>query len=174
MFLFAFFILSGLGLVALVWSKNYEEKRGKTPFILRAVSKGDEYVRDYHHHAIHFYAEGRDKVVIFVTKQLPLRAKNLWYKSLAYIEEKAKDHLSNMRDTKLMKRPDGISEFFKNISEIEKGTGEINEEFIGAVEATVSIPEPEVVNPEVPAVAQETEAPKRRGRKRKVPVVEEL
>ena len=33
-----------------------------------------------------------------------------------------------MRDSRLIKRSDGISEFFKNMSEIEKGNGEIHKD----------------------------------------------
>ena len=34
-----------------------------------------------------------------------------------------------MRDSKLLKKSDGISEFFKNMSNIEKGNGEIHDNY---------------------------------------------
>ncbi|PIP61822.1 hypothetical protein COW99_01980, partial [Candidatus Roizmanbacteria bacterium CG22_combo_CG10-13_8_21_14_all_38_20] len=82
-----------------------------------------------------------------------------------------------MRDAKLLKKSDGISEFFKNISDIEKGQGEINEAFIidRATEPTIeSIEDTAPLEPQIteiiePVVIKATK-PKR---KRKIKVKED-
>jgi hypothetical protein len=124
---FALFLLSGIAIVALTLSKRVEERKKTKVFILRAVSRADERVREFHHEALHFYSEGKDRFSFWAQKQLPMKLKSLYNRFQAYAEEKSIEYLGDVRNSRLIKRSDGISEFFKNISDIEKGTGEINE-----------------------------------------------
>jgi hypothetical protein len=102
-------------------------KRKRPLLILSMISRGDRLVRDIYHKLASFYSEGKEKLIFFVNKQLPLRTKNIFYKLLNFIKEKFEDTFGNIRNSRLLKKSDGISEFYKNISEIEKGNGEIND-----------------------------------------------
>lgn len=121
------FTISGLSIVTLVVAKRLEEKRRKSFFISRAISKGDTHIRKFYHHAVRFYSEGKEKAHFFFRKQIPLHSRNSLNKSLSFIREKREQYVNNMRDSRLLKKPDGISEFFKNMSDIEKGNGEIHD-----------------------------------------------
>ena len=127
MFTFSLFVLSGAIIATLAVSKRIEEKKKRTPIVLRAVSKGDERVREMHHELLHQYSRVKDKSAFWVKKQLPLKMKSTLNKLRAYVRERSEAYLGDVRGTRLLNRPDGISEFFKSISELEKGTGEINE-----------------------------------------------
>ena len=128
MLAFSIFILSGAGIIILTLAKRLEEKRRGAPtLILRAVSRGDERVRNLHHKALHHYSVSKDKFGFWFKKQLPLKLKIAWNKLEAELKERGASYLGDMRNSRLLKKPDGMSEFFKTISEIEKGTGEINE-----------------------------------------------
>lgn len=124
---FALFIISGAVIAALALAKRIEEKRKRTPFILRAVSQGDERIRELHQEALRQYALAKNKSAFFLKKQLPLKLKSLAHKLQAYLKERGEDYFGDVRNSRLLKRPDGISEFFKSISEVEKGGGEIND-----------------------------------------------
>ncbi len=127
MFTFTLFVISGAIILTLTLSKRIEEKEKRTPIILRAISKGDESVRSLHHEALHQYTHGKDKFAFWFKKQLPLKLKGFWNRVKIYTRERSNEYMRDMRSSKLLKKSDGISEFFKSISEIEKGTGEINE-----------------------------------------------
>ncbi|MEK7135384.1 MAG: hypothetical protein AAB780_01625 [Patescibacteria group bacterium] len=127
MFTFSLFVISGVAIATLTVSKRIEEKKKQTPIVLRAVSKGDERVRALHHHALHQYSHGKDKFAFWFKKQLPLKLKSFWNRFQAYARERSTEYLGDVRGSRLLKKSDGISEFFKSVSEIEKGVGEINE-----------------------------------------------
>lgn len=124
---FVLFSISGVAIVAITLAKRVEERKKTTVFILRLISLGDERLRSLNHEALRQYSHGKEKFGFWVKKQLPLKLKSLWNRFEAYAREKSVKYLGDVRDSRLLKRPDGISEFFKNISEIEKGGGEINE-----------------------------------------------
>jgi len=85
-------------------------------------------VRELGHEIAHFYDLVKEKTILWTTKQLPLRAKSTWNKSTSLISELGNQYLEKIRDTKLLKsKKDGISEFFKNINEVKKGQGSIEE-----------------------------------------------
>lgn len=69
-------------------------------------------------------------------KQLPLHTRNFMNKSEAVIKEKSQKYLGDIRNTKLLRpKNEGISEFFKTMSEMEKETAaglEDNAENLGA------------------------------------------
>lgn len=128
MFSFALFILSGAIIATLAVAKRMEEKKKRTPLVLRAVSRADARVRALHHEALHQYTQAKDKSAFYVKKQLPLKMKSLINKLNAYAKEKGAEYFGDMRGARLInKKPENISEFFKSMSEIEKGGGEINE-----------------------------------------------
>ena len=58
-----------------------------------------------------------------------MHSKNSSNKLLSYLAEKKEKYINNMRDSRLLKKSDGISEFFKNMSSIEKGNGEIHDTY---------------------------------------------
>ncbi len=123
------FAISGFVIVSMALAKKWEERRKKPTIILSAISKGDTWVKDVNHHAANLYTQGRERSIFMIQKQAPLRAKSFWNKFVAYVHEMAEKYLGDMRDSRLLKRSDGISEFFKNISDIERGNGEINEHY---------------------------------------------
>lgn len=129
MFTFVLFTVSGVGIVAITLAKRRESRKKTSAFILRLISLGDERLRSLHHASLRQYSHGKEKFGFWFKKQLPLKAKSLWNRLLAYIRGKGTQYLGDMRGSRLLKRSDGISEFFKNISEIEKGGGEINDTF---------------------------------------------
>ena len=142
MFTFSIFILSGAGIVTLAMAKRLEEKpRRKTAvFLLKVISHGDEKIRALHHEAFHHYSHSKEKFAFWFKKQLPLKLKSVWNRVLVYMRSKSVEYLGDVRNSRLLKKSDGISEFFKNISEIEKGGGEINETLESHL--TEDIPEP--------------------------------
>ena len=126
MFLTTVFILSGVALALLIGAKYVEERRGRKLLILNLISKGDLHVRDLSHRTAHEYAELRERAEFFIKKQLPMHSRSLLNKSQALAQEKSAKYLELIRDSKLLKKSDGISEFFKNVSSVEKGNGEID------------------------------------------------
>src|SRR3989344_1997569 len=121
------FIVSGLAVVVLLSAKKLGKERIKSFFILNAISKGDVYARDFYHKAIHLYSEGKQRISFLFKRQIPIHSKNSFNKLISFIKEKRERYVNNMRDTRLLKKSDGISEFIKNMSDIERGNGEIND-----------------------------------------------
>lgn len=122
------FAISGVSIITLVAAKRLEEKRKKSFFISRAISSGDIYVRALYHKLVHWYWVGKEKAHFFYKKQLPIHSKNILNKTVAYLDDKRQQYTENMRDAKLLKKSDGISEFFRNMSDIEKGNGVIHDD----------------------------------------------
>ncbi len=127
MTLIVIFIISGLVIITLIAVKGWEAKRRKPFFITRAISKGDIYTREIYHKAIHFYYEDKEKAIFFLKKRIPIHTRNTLNKMISFLEEKRRMYADNMRDSRLLKKSDGISEFFKNMSDVEKGNGEIHD-----------------------------------------------
>lgn len=121
------FTISGLSIIMLLTAKKLEEKRQKPFFISNAISRGDIYIREFYHRAVRFYSEGKEKASFFFKRQIPIHSKNSLNKLLSLLREKRGQYIGNMRDSRLLKKSDGISEFFKNMSNVEKGNGEIND-----------------------------------------------
>ncbi len=120
------FIVSGFMVALLLVAKVWEEKNRRSFFLLRVISKGDERIRTYSINAAHEYSDFKEKAKFFFEKQLPLHTRNFVNKSTAYIGEKFAEYTGSVRGNKFLRKNEGISEFFKNISDKEKG--EINEE----------------------------------------------
>lgn len=127
MITFILFAVSGVAIITITAAKRVEERKRTTVFILRLISLGDARLRTLHHQALRHYSTSKEKSGFWFKKQLPLKLKSFWNRFQAYVGEKAVEYLGDVRGSRLLKRSEGISEFFKNISEIEKGTGEINE-----------------------------------------------
>ena len=121
------FTISGLSIITLVVAKKLEEKRKKSFFILNVISKRDTRIRELYHRAVSLYSEGKEKSSFFFKRQIPIHSKNYFNKLLSFLKEKREQYVVKMRDSRLLKKSDGISEFFKNMSEIEKGNGEIHD-----------------------------------------------
>jgi hypothetical protein len=191
------FILSGACLITLLIAKRIEEKRKVKPLILRLICRGDEVLRDVHHVAIHWYSLIRVNGEFFFKKQVPMKSRSSLNKFLALIQEKTENYFESLRDSRLLKKPDGISDFFKTMSSVEKGKGEIYEEIYTEKtidEPTSSEPEEAIQEPveikfeiveSTRATKKITEKPKRQkvrknpniissSRKRKIKVVESL
>ena len=122
------FFISGLALATLLVAKRIEERRKTSIFLLKWISKGEERSHGLHHEAVRFYSLGKEKVHFFVMRQLPRYSRSSLNKTLARFEENTQKYLERLRDSHLLKKQDGISEFFKNMSEVEKGAGEINQD----------------------------------------------
>lgn len=123
------FTVSGLAILALVVTKSLEEKRKRSFFVSRAISRGDANVREFYHRLVHFYSTSKEKGLFFFNKQIPIHSRNFLNKLFSFLKEKQEQYLGNMRDARILKKSDGISEFFKNMSNVEKGNGEINESY---------------------------------------------
>jgi len=127
MTLIVIFIISGLAIILLITVKGLEAKRRKLFFITRAISKGDIYTREIYHKVVRLYYEGKEGVIFFFKKRIPIHTRNTLNKIIFFLEEKRRKYADNMRDSKLLKKQDGMSEFFKNMSDVEKGNGEIHD-----------------------------------------------
>ncbi|MDZ4205676.1 MAG: hypothetical protein U1C12_00450, partial [Patescibacteria group bacterium] len=66
-------------------------------------------------------------ILFFFKKQIPIHSRNSLNKLLTFLKKKKEQYVVSMRDSRLLKKSDGISEFFKNMSDIEKGNGEIHD-----------------------------------------------
>ncbi len=124
---FSLFVVAGLGLAALTLAKRFELKSRHKGLFLRAISRGDERARHFYHEALHFYDQGTHRLSFFLKKQLPLKARSNFNKVATFVKERGEERFGNIRNSRFLKRDGGISEFFKSISEIEKGKGEIND-----------------------------------------------
>lgn len=121
------FIVSGLILITLIVSKKIGEKRKRPLFISILISRSDTLIRDLYHKVVHFYTDSKERFLFLCKRQIPIHSKNYFNKSLAFLKEKRGQYIQNMRDTKFLRKSDGISEFFKSISSVEKGGGEIHD-----------------------------------------------
>ena len=116
----SFFFISGLAIILLLV---------RPFFISNTISKSDRHARNFYHRVVHFYSVGRERTLFLLRNQVPMHSRNSRNKLLAFLRERRKQYINNMRDSKLLKKSDGMSEFFKNMSNIEKGNGEIHEEY---------------------------------------------
>ena len=131
------FAISGTAIATLIAAKSLEVKIRRPLFIFRWIMKSDKLIRDWHHKTLEFYSGGKEKVSFFFTRQIKIHSKNTFNKLVAFLKEKREQYENNMRNSKLLKKPDGISEFFKNMSDIEKGNGSIDETFEDACQNDV-------------------------------------
>lgn len=122
------FVFSGLALLAVIASKILEDKTKQKPALLRLISLGDERIRNWSHELAHKYAEGKESAHFFVNKQLPLHTKNIFNKTSTTLKDRAEKYIGDIRGSKFLKKSDGLSEFFKSISE-KQGQGRIDETF---------------------------------------------
>ena len=123
----AIFSLSGLAIVLLLITKKREEKYKKDFLILTLISKGNIHIRQIYHRVVRLYSEGKEQISFLIHKQLPIYYKKSLNRSVIFLKKKREQYVVSMRDSRLLKKPDGISEFFKNMSNIEKGNGEIHD-----------------------------------------------
>ncbi|MDO8729158.1 MAG: hypothetical protein Q7K26_04735 [bacterium] len=121
------FSISGLAMILLVTTKKLGEGRKKCFFILNIISRGDIHIRRFYHHIIYYYSVGKEQILFLIKKQIPIHSKNAFNKLLTFLKEKKGQYIVSMRDSRLLRKQDGISEFFKNISEIKKENGEIHD-----------------------------------------------
>ncbi|MDO8569747.1 MAG: hypothetical protein Q7R89_03180 [bacterium] len=123
----AIFSISGLAIILLVATKRLELKRKQDFFVLGVISKGNIHIRKFYHRVVHFYSEGKEQTLFIFKKQIPKHFKNSLNKLLTLLKKKREQYVVSMRGSRLLKKSDGISEFFKNMSDVEKGNGEIHD-----------------------------------------------
>jgi hypothetical protein len=115
------FIVSGTIVVILIVAKVYEERTRKSFFLLNLISKGDTRFRDFSQSAAHRYADLKEKTIFMLKRQVPLHTRNIANKTFSLLQEKSKKYASDIKDGRLFgKKNGGISEFLKDISEMEK------------------------------------------------------
>ena len=116
------FLVSGACILLLLFGKVWEQ-RNKRPFVLLGfISNGDRHVREWSQIATHEYAVLKEDAEFFLKKQFPLHARNFINKTETLVRERTEKYVGDLRNTKLLKpKNEGISEFFKNISERENG-----------------------------------------------------
>jgi len=110
----------------LLFTKMREQKTKKQPFLLRIITLGDERIQIFSQKSAHWYADRKDDAIYFFEKQLPIRSKRLWAKTQATAIEKWGILMNDLREMKILKRSEGLSEFFQARDE-EK---ELHEEFM--------------------------------------------
>jgi hypothetical protein len=113
------FLISGLCIFVLVFMKMRQLNTKQDPLLLRIISLGDARIRDLSHRGAHLYADTKEDLDFFWNKQLPLHTKNTWNKINLFLKEKSELLMSDLRDTKLLKKNGDISEFFKAMSDKE-------------------------------------------------------
>ena len=178
MFSITLFAFSGAVLVILTTAKIVEGKRRKTFFVLKAISRGDKRLRELKEKALHSYSQSKERTAISLKKQLPLRVRSMWNKTLIWSKDSAQKLIGDLRDSRLLKkRTDGMSEFFKNISDLEKGNGEINDvyEEKGEVITVTSVSDTHIIpaSAKPQTIIRKTTARKKpASKKRKMVVVE--
>lgn len=124
------FLFSGAMIVLLLLAKMWERKHDRAFFLLNLISLGDHRVRELSHETAHLYSETKERAIIYFTRQLPLRLKNTFNKTVAFARTKIDAYVGNIRGSKLLKRKnEGISEFFRSISEMEREVSSIEEVF---------------------------------------------
>jgi hypothetical protein len=129
MFFIIIFIISGALIVLLLLGKRFEERTHRRFFLLSLVSLGDTQARELSHKSLEWYGEAKEKFNFFVKKQFPMQIKGSFMKFESRMEEKFGQFTTQLRDSKLLKKNDGISDFLKSIAEVEKGNGSIDESF---------------------------------------------
>jgi len=125
----AIFAFSGTMVLLLPVAKHLGQGRENPFIIFRLISRGETHAREIYHTTIHLYTEWKERLTLLFKKKIYLYSRNILNKLSTFVEEKRLEYLNNMRDSKLLKRQDGISEFYKNMSSVEKGNGEIYEDF---------------------------------------------
>ncbi|PIP55851.1 MAG: hypothetical protein CO183_00070 [Candidatus Zambryskibacteria bacterium CG_4_9_14_3_um_filter_42_9] len=123
------FTISGLAIFILVAIKSLEEKRKQNFFAMGLISKWDKQTRRFYQRIIHLYSDGKERTALFFKRQIPMHSRNLFNKLVYFLKGQREFYFGNIRDSRLLKKPDGISEFFKNMSKVEKGNGEINDTY---------------------------------------------
>ena len=123
------FAVAGITLALLLLAKIWEDEGHRSFFLLRVISKGDYQVRELSHNAVEKYSDLKYKADFFVKRQFPLHTKNFLNKTNSYLHEQIEEHIGNIRNSRLLKKSDGLSEYFKNMSKVEKGNGEINDPY---------------------------------------------
>ncbi|MDP2651268.1 MAG: hypothetical protein Q8O98_01605 [bacterium] len=122
------FAVSGGVLALLIIAKRYAKRYKILSYPLKLISHGDERARELVGQLAHLYSESKERLVVYIKKDLPMDIKVIWSKLETWYDEEGRDHLQRIRDTKLLrKKDDGISEFFKSIS--ERDSGRIDEEW---------------------------------------------
>ncbi len=152
---FIIFYSSGAIIALLIFAKVWESKRDKPFFFLSVISKSDARLRQLSHDATHAYSEYKERGEFFFKKQLPLRARSFWNKVMAWVKNNIDKHVGDIRNTRLLNhKKDGISEFFRNISNNESDAAyvpdmpvptEAGDEIIEEGIGVINIPEIEVV-----------------------------
>jgi len=130
MYLIGIFLFSGIVSASLIIVKRLEEKRQKTFPLLNLISRGDIRIRELSHDATHWYAEFKEWSEHFFRKQVPMHFRSFVNKLKSYIQNRTKKHINSLRASKLLKKSDGLPEFFERISSTDKGRGEINDPYI--------------------------------------------
>lgn len=123
------FAISGTAILVLLLAKRLEIESGRSVFLFNAISRSDVHVREISHRLAHKYVEGKEKLNFFFKKQLSLKTRSFINRSRVQVQEKIREYIGDIRNSRLLRKNEGISEFLKNMSEVEKGNGQIDETF---------------------------------------------
>jgi len=126
MFLISVFGVSGVVVAVLIFLKMRELSTGRQSSVLGLISRSDHSFREKSHTFLLRYTDVKERMKFFLEKKLPLHAKNTYNKLRIVVGERIQKYAGNIRNSKFLKKNDGMSEFFKSMSEREKG-GKIDE-----------------------------------------------
>lgn len=122
------FAVSGILIAIVLAAKVIEIKTNRKTLVLRLISLGDERMRELSHRVADEYSHYKGRMDVALRHQLPLRARNFYYKTLSAVKEETQKRLGDIRGSKFLKKSDGISEFLKNLEEKDE-EGRIDEHF---------------------------------------------
>src|SRR5690606_463017 len=124
------FAVSGIAILFLFAAKGFEMRRRKPSMFLHIAKRADTKTGALYFKLLHFYSDSKEKTHLFLNRQAPMKIKSAMVKFGTFLKERREEYLMKMRDARILKKNSGISEFYKNLSNIDKGNGKIEDGFI--------------------------------------------
>ena len=101
------FSASGFAILLLVTTKRLQQKLKKPFFVFNIISKADTQIRALYQKLVHFYSDSKEKTSFLIEKQIPIHSKNALNKSISFLKEKREQYIGNIRNSRLLKKPEG-------------------------------------------------------------------
>lgn len=111
------FYVSGACIALLLFVKLREMQMRRQPMLLRLISRGDERMKVFSQKSAHWYADRKEDVIYFFEKQLPVHSRRLWAKAETLAAEKWNLLAEDLRKMQILKRREGLTEYFQTREE---------------------------------------------------------